>query len=354
MQTELLSPSENLPSNYLLRVAGRVVTKFNLLIPGFECRSTALLGSLFVVLISVCSVAQGQNGDGSPHIAGRVVAQSVGNVMAAKEVYRYAVDLQQSGDSQRAATEFGRYLSYAKRHPDQTFPDHEKAMFHYAQSLAKNGEYDRALKAFESFGQHYPQSSQIADAMLEMGKIHEAERHSLAAQFRYGQLKKYQPDSEWEAKANLRQAWQHLQLEQDVQAIKKLEQIDQSPYQNSAKHILSELPQLKEIPQKDPKKAAILSAILPGAGHAYLDRPKDAQFAFLSNGLMIGATIEAFDQDMPALGTVLGILELGWYTGTMYSASSLAHKQNRQQRELFLENLRPYFDGKSLGVEVEF
>lgn len=276
------------------------------------------------------------------------------NVMSAQEVYYFAVDLQQAGDSQRAATEFGRYLSYVKRHPEQSFPEHESAMFNYARSLTQNSEYQRALKAFEALGMHYPNSTYIADAMFEIGKIHEAENHSHAAQFRYGQLMQYQPDSEWEAKASLRQAWQHLQLDQDDQAQQKLQQIDQPPYQSASAHILAELPKLDALLKKDPKKAVILSAILPGAGHLYLDRPKDAQFAFLSNGLMIGATIEAFDRDMVALGTVLGVLELGWYTGTMFSASSLAHKQNRQQRDDFLDRLRPYFDGKLLGVQADF
>ena len=273
---------------------------------------------------------------------GHVFAEETGqNLMSAQEVYLYAVELQEKNqDYQRAATEFGRYLSYARRHPEADYPNHEEVMHRYAQSLAKGGEYQRALTAYANFGKQYPQSKKIAQLMFEMGEIHEAQKAHQAARFRYGQLKNYAPESEWKDRASLRQAWQHLQLGEDTKALKRLNEIEDPHYKANVEKVLLALPELERLPQKDPKTAALLSALLPGAGHAYLDRPKDAQFAFLSNGLMIGATVEAFEQDMPALGVVLGVLELGWYTGTMFSASSLAHKQNNEQRQNYLEKIK--------------
>jgi len=277
-----------------------------------------------------------------------------GNTMAAEELYLYAVDLQKSGDYQRAATEFGRYLSYSRRHPEETYPDHQEAMHRYAQSLEKSGEHNRALKAYADLGRFYPTSEKIPQAIFELGTIHENQNHIDSAKLRYGQLRQFVPGTAWDARATLRQAWQHLQLGEDQKANLKLQEIDHPDYLLHANKALDALPELGELPQKDPKTAAILSAILPGAGHAYVGRPKDARFAFLSNGLMIGATVEAFNRDMPALGAVLGVLELGWYSGTIFSASSLAHKYNKQQRDQFLDKIQLYFDVDQIGIKADF
>jgi hypothetical protein len=61
--------------------------------------------------------------------------------------------------------------------------------------------------------------------------------------------------------------------------------------------------------------------------------------AFLLNGLTIWAAVEAFDQDLDVLGGVLVALELGWYSGNIYSAVNSAHKYNRKVRADFRRSL---------------
>jgi TM2 domain-containing membrane protein YozV len=90
---------------------------------------------------------------------------------------------------------------------------------------------------------------------------------------------------------------------------------------------------------KDPTVAGVL-AIVPGAGHLYCERPRDALISFLLNGALIYAAYEAFDEDLEVLGAVIAFFELSFYAGNIYSAVSSAHKYNRDEKNRFLNSLK--------------
>ena len=48
---------------------------------------------------------------------------------------------------------------------------------------------------------------------------------------------------------------------------------------------------------------------------------------------MIIAAWEAFDNDNEALGSLLTLFEIGFYTGNIYSAVNAAHKYNKKQKD---------------------
>jgi hypothetical protein len=60
------------------------------------------------------------------------------------------------------------------------------------------------------------------------------------------------------------------------------------------------------------------------------------------NGAMIYAAYEAFDNDLYALGGIITLFELGFYSGNIYSAVSSAHKYNRNERNRFLKYLKEH------------
>ena len=115
------------------------------------------------------------------------------------------------------------------------------------------------------------------------------------------------------------------------------------------------------LPYKNPTTAGILAGALPGMGHAYCGRYKDGMVALVLNGLFIWAAVESFHQDNPALGSILGFLELGWYSGNIYSAVNSAHKLNRKLKDDYLKSLPDQFrinlmtqrDG-TLGLALRF
>jgi hypothetical protein len=52
------------------------------------------------------------------------------------------------------------------------------------------------------------------------------------------------------------------------------------------------------------------------------------------------AAYEAFDNDNNALGGIITLVELGFYTGNIYGAVSSAHKYNRTKTGQFIQKLR--------------
>jgi hypothetical protein len=94
-----------------------------------------------------------------------------------------------------------------------------------------------------------------------------------------------------------------------------------------------------KIPQKSPALAGTLS-VIPGGGYLYCNRPKDALMAFLLNGGLIWAAVEAFHNKSPALGTVISFVEAGFYAGNIYGGISSAHKYNERQKKKFIDGLR--------------
>jgi tetratricopeptide (TPR) repeat protein len=93
----------------------------------------------------------------------------------------------------------------------------------------------------------------------------------------------------------------------------------------------------ENLPYKSPTTAGILAAILPGAGHLYLNRKQDALIAFSVNALFSWAAVSSFQQGNDGLGALLTVIELAWYSGNIYSAVNSAHKFNRKLDTDFLE-----------------
>jgi hypothetical protein len=91
------------------------------------------------------------------------------------------------------------------------------------------------------------------------------------------------------------------------------------------------------LPRKSPVLAGSLSALLPGAGHLYCDRPRDALVSFLLNAAFLVGTVEAARRDEWAVAGILGAFEVGWYTGNIVSSINAAHKWNRREESRFFQ-----------------
>jgi hypothetical protein len=104
-----------------------------------------------------------------------------------------------------------------------------------------------------------------------------------------------------------------------------------------------------------------LAAVLPGLGHAYVGRYKDGGIAFLVNALFIWAAVESFHNDNNVLGGMICFLELGWYSGNIYSAVNSTHKYNRKIGRDLRKDLKDRLELKPLllsqggaGLAVSF
>ena len=115
------------------------------------------------------------------------------------------------------------------------------------------------------------------------------------------------------------------------------------------------LAQATAIERKSPALAGLLS-VVPGLGQLYCGRYRDAAVAFGLNALLTVAAVESFQNDMNALGAMLTLLEIGFYSANIYSGINSAHKFNRSAQQRFSESLRRHLrldithTGKEKGV----
>ena len=101
----------------------------------------------------------------------------------------------------------------------------------------------------------------------------------------------------------------------------------------------ADLEEWKHLPRKSPLLAGSLSAILPGAGQAYVGHWSDAALAFGLNAVFAWGTYAAFRQDEDVLGGFLLALDTTWYFGNVYNAANGARRVNQNRQKRFFENL---------------
>lgn len=124
-----------------------------------------------------------------------------------------------------------------------------------------------------------------------------------------------------------------------------------------------QLDQQKNIPQKSPMIAGLLS-VIPGGGYLYCGRYNDALISFVINSALIYGAYESFNEDLPVLGGIITFIELGFYAGNVYGGISSAHKYNKAEYSKFIHHIKKNykmtfsFDKKSekllLGVVCRF
>ncbi|RJP86060.1 MAG: tetratricopeptide repeat protein [Desulfobacteraceae bacterium] len=106
--------------------------------------------------------------------------------------------------------------------------------------------------------------------------------------------------------------------------------------------------QLKEqaaIPQKNPVTAGILS-VVPGGGYFYCGRYRDSLIAFFFTSVFMVGAVESFDQDLYALGGMMSLVGLGFYSGSIYGGINSAYKFNQAKKSEFVQQLK-----KSAGAD---
>ena len=259
---------------------------------------------------------------------------------------------------------------------------HSADQFNFARTLMKKGNYSRAIGEFERFIHFFPNDSYVKKARLLIGmcylksRRHEAARETFSkiimskqadpltgkALFLTGEsyyqqgiskeaehylrlvIKRY-TDPDLKNAALYRLGWARMKANKWGDASEIFRQVEnESPLYASSRQLAEESLKGSELPEKNPAYAGVLAAIVPGLGHAYVSRYRDATVAFIVNGLFIWAAAESFDHDQPVLGGILTFLELGWYSGNIYSAINATHKHNRKVRKVFRDSLKDRLD----------
>jgi len=258
------------------------------------------------------------------------------------EQFRFAVQTMEKSDYLRAVVEFERFLRFFPE--DKNVP---KAKLLIAQCYLKAKDYESARKSVHEILNVYRGTLVGGKALFLMGEsYYEQGLYEEAERYFKGVIGAY-PEPELKNSAAYRLGWIQMQTGKWQEASETFKTVGAgSPLFPNAQDLSVKSLGGELLPYKDPTTAGALS-VVPGLGHVYCDRYKDGLVAFLLNGLFIWATIEAFQEDQEVLGAVLGFIELGFYSGTIYSAVNSAHKHNRKLKDDFLKGLP---DAVDLGI----
>ncbi len=262
--------------------------------------------------------------------------------------FGYAENLFKEGDFYRAITEYKRFIFF--------FPEEkktEKCYFRIGESYFKAKKWAEAVEAMEVFIAGFPFSSMLNDALYLKGMAEKNLKKYDDALSTFGKIMKTS-SGEYRNKVIYQNALVLVDMEEWKRASEAFSKISEESILSSRARIFSSgLDNIDNLPRKSPATAGVLAAIIPGTGHLYTERPRDALVAFLLNGAFIWAAVELFDDENYVAGGVVTFFELGWYTGNIYSAVSSAHKYNKRLKEEFLQNLSNkcslsyYYDNKS-------
>jgi len=299
-------------------ITGGTVEMTSSAIKGMNC----LLAGVFILFLCL-----------SPAVAEQRVIDS-------GEQFDFASSCMEKGQYQRAIAELDRFIYF--------FPDDRRvplARHLIGICYLKDGRYREAREVFSRTTRDAPDSPFAGKALFLTGESYYREGMFDRAAAFFGEVLKTEPSSQLESAAHYRLGWTRMkenrwrEASNDFRKVAKGDQL----YPNAA-HLSAESLKGELLPYKDPLCAGVMAGIVPGLGHVYVSRYKDALVAFLLNGLFIWATIESFHQDHYVLGGILAFFEAGWYAGNIYSAVNVTHKWNKKVRDDFRKGLMDGFD----------
>jgi TM2 domain-containing membrane protein YozV len=104
--------------------------------------------------------------------------------------------------------------------------------------------------------------------------------------------------------------------------------------------------------EKSPLKAAIYSAIIPGAGKIYADETPDGIWAFIAT---VGTGYLAYDNFKAGhkfRGWIFSALSAGFYAGNIYGSAAAVQIYNAQIRFDFVNELNSFLENKNYFLKV--
>ena len=261
-------------------------------------------------------------------------------ILHSEEQFQFARQYLEKGEYLRAAWEFDRFIHF--------FPAHEdvpKARYLMGFCYMKGKKYESARKILKNVYKNHSGTPLGGKALFLMGESYYLQGVSEEAERYFRMVVENYPSQELKNAAFYRLGWSRMgedKWQEASEAFKMVE--DKSALYASSQHLSIKSLEGETLPRKDPISAGVLAAMLPGLGHVYGERYRDGMVAFLLNGLFIWAAFESFDQDHDVLGGILSFLELGWYSGNIYSAVNCAHKTNRKIRNDYRKSLPDQLD----------
>jgi tetratricopeptide (TPR) repeat protein len=255
---------------------------------------------------------------------------------AADRQFEFAGTLFKQERYKTSITEFQRFLFL--------FPNDKrifKAYYQMGMAYQMQKQYVFAIEQYHKITPNGPEKKIRIQAVFALSECYQAKRNHLMAKSVLESLLQEIKQTKTQDKIHYRLAWLDIKTNQFDNAITHLNAINGvSIYPIEA---IKETIQAKNLPRKNPYLAGILS-IIPGLGQIYCERYNDAALSFIVNGIIGWAAWESFDQQKPALGTLISFFGMGFYSGNIYGAINSAHKYNRQTEKQWYDHVKSKAD----------
>lgn len=269
----------------------------------------------------------------SPALPGQIIIDS-------DDQFELGRTCMKEGQYARAVVEFERFIYF--------FPDSPQvvmARYLIGMCYLKSGRYKAARETFFQVIRPGPDTSLANKALFLTGESYYQQGAPKEAEYYFREVIEKDPAQELKNAALYRIGWARMKEDRWGDASEFFGKVGaKSPLYASSQRLVGQSLKGEALPYKDPTHAGVMAGIIPGLGHAYVSRYMDAVVAFLLNGLFVWAAVEAFNNNNNVLGGILTFLELGWYTGNIYSAVNVAHKYNRKVRDDFRSSLKDRLD----------
>jgi tetratricopeptide (TPR) repeat protein len=251
---------------------------------------------------------------------------------AADRQFEFANALMKQERYKTSITEFQRFLFL--------FPNDKRvleAQFQMALAYQMQKQYVFAIDHYHKIVQSVPQKKIAIQAVYALSDCYQAKGKFFMAKNVLESLLQKTDQKKTQDEIHYRLAWIDIKNNQFNSATIHLNKIENTlAYPLSTiKHALM----AKKLPKKRPYIAGMLS-IVPGLGQVYCERYRDATLSLIVNGMIGWAAWESFDNNQPALGTLISFFGMGFYSGNIYGAINSAHKYNRRVEKQWVNQLK--------------
>lgn len=244
------------------------------------------------------------------------------------------------GHYYQAVTEYERFIYFNPHHP--SVPE---ARLKIAFCYKRGEQYDKAIELFRVLADEYRDHDVGNEAAYNVGKCFLLSKDYEQALIEFESFIKDNPDTPLADKAQWSSAWTSIYLEDYASAKEHLLRVrENSDYQQPSQELASALEQLPHLPHKSPHLAGFLAAVIPGAGHLYTGKKKQALFAFITNALLAFGTYEAFSNELYTAGGFLSLFSINYYSGNIFGALNSTHIYNKNIKETYLEQFRRKYE----------
>ncbi len=233
------------------------------------------------------------------------------------DVLAFADHLLAQGDPRRAILEYERFLFLCP-----SCAASGRAELSLATALRRAGEPRRAAARVQDLLDRRPDLPEAGEAWTALGEALEAAGDPGAASDAYRRWSERAPADAAEAATRAVRAALRARDPERVRAAAGRTGRDLTA-------LLDAIDRTRP-PRRSPVAAGILSAALPGAGHAYVGRFREAFNALVVNALFTAAAVVAWRQESYAVSGVVGGLEVLWYGGSVVGAINAARRWNER------------------------